>query len=284
MNVWNSKVKNSTYHLVVVLCLSVTSGVAQEIDSLVIAKYEVLNRNYENAINIYNSCADRMGCRDRTSELICYFKLGDWETFCNKIYNYKIPLDIVEQYVDDVELFKPCFSVHDSSIIYNFNDLRIHNLYFIDQYIRSSTIVDSQLIYYFDFYFIPNELTSILKSLVEESSSINGSSYSKLEVLLLHQVRTESFFKENEKRLELLLVNNIIDVHQYAIFIDNYHYFNFNKQIYGTWPLWEGDLCVVDVYAPESLDMRRLNLGLPKFSSEPMFVLRGKRYPMWYKL
>lgn len=284
MKVLKCKLKNSTLHLVVILFLSITSGVAQEIDSLVIAKYEVLNRNYENAINIYNSCADRMGFRDRTSELICYLKIGDWEMFCNKIYNYKIPLDILEQYVDDVEIFKPCFSVHDSSTVYNFNDLRIHNLYFIDQYIRSSTIVDSLLFDYFDFYFIPNELTSILKSIVKESSSINGSSYSKLEVLLLHQVRTESFFKENEKRLELLLVNNIIDLYHYAIFIDNYHYFNFNKQIYGTWPLWDGDLCVVDVYAPESLDMRRLNLGLPKFSSEPMFVKRGKRFPLWYKL
>jgi len=125
-------------------------------------------------------------------------------------------------------------------------------------------------------------MSEILHS-IKKFSDISEYSISKIEVVLLHQVRKKEFFLSNESMIDKLFNLNIIDAQLYAILIDNYHQYNFGKQVYGTWNLKNKDNCIVEVYEPETIDKKRLEIGLPSFQFEPMFTVQKVKYPSWYK-
>lgn len=254
----------------------------QEIDSLVLAKYELISKNYTNALNIYQRNSKNMLFRDRIRECICYNNLGDNESLCNKINQYRIPkIELIENNIPK-DIINKCSTIEDSANIFGYNDLKIFHIFKLDQYIRTSSLVDSNLYDYFENYYNRSQMSEILHS-IKKFSNISEYSNSKIEVVLLHQVRKKEFFLSNESMIDKLFNLNIIDAQLYAILIDNYHQFNFGKQVYGTWNLKNKDNCIVEVYEPETIDKKRLEIGLPSFQFEPMFTVQKVKYPSWYK-
>jgi len=254
----------------------------QEIDSLVLAKYELISKNYTNALNIYQRNSKNMLFRDRIRECICYNNLGDNESLCNKINQYRIPkIELIENNIPK-DIINKCSTIEDSANIFGYNDLKIFHIFKLDQYIRTSSLVDSNLYDYFENYYNRSQMSEILHS-IKKFSDISEYSNSKIEVVLLHQVRKKEFFLSNESMIDKLFNLNIIDAQLYAILIDNYHQFNFGKQVYGTWNLKNKDNCIVEVYEPETIDKKRLEIGLPSFQFEPMFTVQKVKYPSWYK-
>ena len=253
----------------------------QEIDSLVLAKYELFSKNYKNALNIYDRNNKKMLYRDRIRECYCYHNLGDNESLCKKINLYRIPKFELDESNFSKDLIKNC-STADSTNIFGYNDLKIFHLFKLDQYIRTSSLVDSILYEYMEFYYIKNQMTEILNS-INKFSDISEYSNSMIEVILLHQVRKKDFYLSNELMINKLFNLNIIDAHLYATLIDNYYQYNFGKQKYGTWNLWNKDNCIVKVFEPENIDKKRLEIGLPSFQYEPMFTIQKVKTPDWYK-
>jgi len=94
----------------------------QEIDSLVLAKYELISKNYTNALNIYQRNSKNMLFRDRIRECICYNNLGDNESLCNKINQYRIPkIELIENNIPK-DIINKCSTIEDSANIFGYND------------------------------------------------------------------------------------------------------------------------------------------------------------------
>jgi len=266
----------------IIFIFSLNQLSAQKVDSMVCAKYAMFFKNYEAALGIYQRNNDKLKDRDQYNKFICYVELGQFDEACSLIEEYKISNiylnDVLSK--DDLLRFKSCI-ITDTSQVFSEVDLKIYHLYEIDQLIRSSGIIDSTMFNYFEFNYIPYHFRKIIISL-QKFPKIHPAIENMAEVMFLHQVRNPKFYLEHEKAIYNLFKLDVISPYLYALFVDNYYLWNFQYQIYGTWEQRNVDKCVVKVQDPANLDKKRLEIGLPAFSSEPMFAKGNMKLPEWY--
>ena len=256
---------------------------AQIIDSFAVAYYKIMSKNYIEALGIYNRHKSEMSKYDQFQEIFCFYKLKQTDSVCRLKNLYSFPIIDLQEicFGKDENFLSDCKQTIKSDNDYNSCDVSLFHLFQLDQLIRTTSYIDSATFDFFEFFYIQNGINQVIDSLVKKPSlSIRSLVY--FHVILLHQCRKPNFYARNIENLKKLFEKKLITTYQYAIYVDNYYFYNFHKQVYGTWWVNDGDRCTIEVYDPENIDKKRALIGLPEFSFEPMLSKNGVIFPIWY--
>ena len=254
------------------------------IDPNTIALYNLHSGNYSNALEIYKRNSKKMKFKDKIHEIECLSNLELYDSVCIRLNSNQITEEYIKFFLPSHsnEILSRCNNIskeiHCNSEIEN----QIYFLYNLDQLIRSENIGEDQSSFNSVDKLIGYKLNAILKDTII-LFNFSEITFSRLNLLLIHQCRQAYFYKSNQKIINRIFTLGLIDNYEYASITDQYYKSNFGYQKYGTICDFNRDTCTVIVEQPQIIDSIRKEIGLPPIINEFYFKKFNLIVPIWVK-